>query len=149
MLNELLRGADGDLPDETAISARLKAACDLVEKEGPGQNLELVLPGGQTRWITAWSDALEHEGHPARLVWMQDVTSLRRAEREALQAVRTQAAFLMTMSHEIRTPMNGVCTMAALLAQTPVTPDQAEMIQMIVESGDALLHILKRYSGFF
>lgn len=72
----------------------------------------------------------------AVLVDLQNETS------RANHAAQVKASFLATMSHEIRTPMNGVLGMAGLLADTPLQPPQAEMLQTIRSSGEALLQIL-------
>ncbi|MDX2023528.1 MAG: response regulator [Deltaproteobacteria bacterium] len=72
----------------------------------------------------------------AVLVDLQNETS------RANHAAQVKASFLATMSHEIRTPMNGVLGMAGLLADTQLQPSQAEMLQTIRSSGEALLQIL-------
>src|SRR5579859_2746717 len=75
------------------------------------------------------------------------------ASREALRAARAAAqergvaaeaanaaksSFLATMSHEIRTPLNGVLGMAQAMAADPMTPTQAERLDIIRQSGEAL-----------
>jgi len=53
---------------------------------------------------------------------------------------RTQ--FMANMSHEIRTPLNGILGMAQLLDVTRLTPEQAEYVNIIQESGYNLLAII-------
>lgn len=66
----------------------------------------------------------------------------------AEEANRAKSTFLATMSHEIRTPMNGVLGMAEALEATNLTPEQAEKLKIIRESGDLLLTILNDILDF-
>ncbi|MFP3383604.1 ATP-binding protein [Tritonibacter sp. SIMBA_163] len=63
-----------------------------------------------------------------------------RAEAEAESAAKTQ--FLATMSHEIRTPLNGVLGMASALADTTLVEEQAQILDVLRESGRLLLSIV-------
>ncbi|MEO6341040.1 MAG: glucokinase, partial [Caulobacteraceae bacterium] len=67
---------------------------------------------------------------------------LRQARSVADAANRTKSAFLATMSHEIRTPLNGVLGMAQAIAQDELSPVQRERVEIIRQSGEALLAIL-------
>jgi len=79
------------------------------------------------------------------------------ASREALRKARGEAqergvaaeaandaksAFLATMSHEIRTPLNGVLGMAQAMAADELSPLQHQRLDVIRQSGEALLAIL-------
>ncbi|MEY4256243.1 MAG: hypothetical protein RLZZ141_1470 [Pseudomonadota bacterium] len=67
---------------------------------------------------------------------------LARARDEALAANRAKSTFLSVMSHEIRTPLNGVLGMVHVLLKDAPTEQQRSRLEIVRESGDALLSIL-------
>ncbi|MCA9550682.1 MAG: response regulator [Myxococcales bacterium] len=91
----------------------------------------------------------DYRGADALVVSFVDMSEEHRVA-EALRAARDQAEaasslktqFLAHMSHEIRTPMNGVVGMTSLLAETPLSEEQAKMVEVVSSSGKALLRII-------
>ena len=80
---------------------------------------------------------------------LRDVTArhqiedeLRAKQAEADAANQAKSDFLATMSHEIRTPLNGVLGMVQAMERDPLPPVQYERLQLIGQSGQALLTIL-------
>ncbi|MGA0602696.1 ATP-binding protein [Caulobacter sp. KR2-114] len=107
--------------------------------------------GGEEFWIAEVMQAIRSDdGAPRRIIGaMQDVTARKQTEQALIQArdeaeaaTRAKSAFLATMSHEIRTPLNGVLGMAQAMAAGPMEPAQRERLDVIRQSGEALLAVL-------
>ncbi|PYF80578.1 MULTISPECIES: ATP-binding protein [Marinomonas] len=67
---------------------------------------------------------------------------LQDAKEAAEKANVAKSQFLATMSHEIKTPLNGILGMVELLQSQSQTPQSAEKLSAIYQSGEALLEIL-------
>ncbi len=74
---------------------------------------------------------------------MDDLTRGLRQEREkALEAARAKSTFIAVASHELRTPMNGLLGMAHALETSELSPAQREQVELMIRSGDSLMHLL-------
>jgi PAS domain S-box-containing protein len=69
---------------------------------------------------------------------LRDEAEMAAARSAAEAANQAKSDFLANMSHEIRTPLNGVIGIAATLSDTPLTPAQREMVDLIRCSGATL-----------
>ena len=82
----------------------------------------------------------------ATFVDMTDVRVAARLQQEAIEVAEAansaKSEFLATMSHEIRTPLNGVLGMVQAMKRDPLPDVQRERLDVVGQSGEALLTIL-------
>jgi PAS domain S-box-containing protein len=111
---------------------------------------EPIMTGDGLRYLNRRKVVIQNpDGSDYLLSVSEDVTQRKQAQDDLKQALaRAEAAnvakseFLANMSHEIRTPLNGVLGLADALARKQLTPDQREIVEMILSSGKALTGIL-------
>jgi PAS domain S-box-containing protein len=121
----------------------------------------IVRPDGEARWVSvyaapvSWADPGTGKPRFVMTGIVRDATDeenlkadLRQKAREAQMASEAKARFLAMMSHEIRTPMNGVVGMIELLADTPMSPEQQQMLKTCKDSAFVLLTILNDILDF-
>ncbi|MBB4567521.1 hybrid sensor histidine kinase/response regulator [Rhizobium leucaenae] len=120
------------------------------------QDAEITTPEGPR--IFAWHDIMFRDPASGQLRIQsvaRDVTEERQAarlrEEARLKAEYNSAAksrLLATVSHEIRTPLSGILGMNHLLAQTPLTLEQANYLTGIRQSGNALVQLVEDLLDF-
>lgn len=120
------------------------------------QDAEIATPEG--RHVFAWHDVMFRDPATGQLCIQsvaRDVTEERQAARQRedarLKAEYNSAAksrLLATVSHEIRTPLSGILGMNHLLAQTPLTLEQANYLTGIRQSGHALVQLVEDLLDF-
>ena len=69
-------------------------------------------------------------------------------EKEIKEPSRAKDLFLANMSHEIRTPLNGIVGFTKELQQTQLNEEQREMLNIIEESSEHLIHIVNDILDF-
>jgi len=73
---------------------------------------------------------------------------LERALNDLNEASQAKENFLSIMSHEIRTPLNSVIGLSNLLIKRKPREDQAEVIEMLKNSADNLMHLVNDILDF-
>ncbi|OLF73879.1 hypothetical protein AWH62_06895 [Maricaulis sp. W15] len=105
--------------------------------------IRFVCANGEYRWFRARGLAHRRDGKAVRMAGsITDITDLVAARDKADAANRAKSDFLANMSHEIRTPMNGILGMARVLADKALPEDVHAKLDIIVRSGDTLMHLL-------
>jgi signal transduction histidine kinase len=121
---------------------RLSDAMDQVAESGDfARTVEPVADDELGRLTDTFNGLLSrlHANDLALRATLEQLTEARDAA-EAANVLKSQ--FLANMSHEIRTPLNGVLAMAQIMGMGELSDTQRERLNVVRQSGEALLAIL-------
>ena len=119
---------------ETQTNALLNNNLQILWLTG-GQLLLLMILG----WGLVWRGRIKKREEQALLTTN---AALLEARESADRANLSKGVFLANMSHELRTPFNGVMGLLSLLSKTPLTAEQADMVQAANDSARHLSRLL-------
>ncbi len=152
--SELIGTSIWDLvaPEDREMTT-VMAAARLRKEPAPAQyQLRVLTRAGETRWAEVHATLIEHEGRPAILSNLMDITDRERAREDLIQAKNkaetanvAKSRFLANMSHELRTPLNAIIGFSEILEdQTfgPLNERQLRYAGHVVASGYHLLHLI-------
>ena len=114
-------------------------------------------PQGVEVWISSSFEAVrdDHGAVVGVIGASQDISRRKAVELELLEqsrqaeaANRAKGEFLANMSHEIRTPLNGILTMAQVMAQGDLSNAQRDLLCIVRQSGQDLLHLINDILDF-
>ncbi|HVE27282.1 MAG TPA: ATP-binding protein, partial [Sporichthya sp.] len=142
-LDELFGADEGLVPfvhDVAALEPGATAAVEIRLRHRDGTWLDIEAVG---------TNLLADAAVGGIVLNVRDVTERTRTQRElveahakAVEASRLKSEFVANMSHEIRTPLNAVIGLSALLGETALDPGQAEYVDAVRTSADALMSLV-------
>ncbi|GAB5348406.1 Sensor histidine kinase RcsC [Alteriqipengyuania sp. 357] len=133
------------LDEATSSGSAYRFAARLIRDDGEQRHVEVIgqVSTGPDGEITSLLGVIMD-----RTEEMLMRESLTKARDEARAADRSKTNFLANMSHEIRTPMNGVIGFTELALSEEKDPAQRRRLQMIADSGNAMLSLLNDLLDF-
>ncbi|MBV9405040.1 MAG: PAS domain S-box protein [Acidobacteriaceae bacterium] len=126
-------------------------------KRLPAREIKLYRTDGSVTWVMHSATLLEsEEGAGSEIQGMllsidqlkRTEMELRTAKRAAEAASLAKSQFLANMSHELRTPFNGILGMMQILADSELSAEQKEYVELVRSSAESLLALINHILDF-
>ena len=86
-----------------------------------------------------WSQLLDLHGDLSEAMqFIDDLHITVEAQQGEVAALKAKSGCVATLAHEVRTPLNALLACCTLLADTALTPEQKEYVNMIVQCGSQM-----------
>ena len=121
-------------PDERpAVQQRLREA--IATRTGFSSEYRAVLPGGGTRWLSAWaSPVLDERGKPTRMIGaVFSIDAYKNAEAALRETDRRKDEFLAMLAHELRNPLAPIRTAAEILHNVSGEPARVRSAAEVID----------------
>ncbi len=148
----------GMAPDGSSMVAgdvKRLAASVLASKKVYDMPFSIRTPSGDIQHLLITALYTQRHDEKITIVWALDVTEIRRAQEELIEArdaaesaTRAKTDFLATMSHEIRTPMNAVLGFLHVFDKSNLNTKQLDYLDKISISASGLLRIINDILDF-
>lgn len=122
------------------ITGRTREQKPFMPRLGQGDRETLQAIAAYISAIFAQGAMLDVEHMNQRLRLENERISMAKEQAEGLAKAKSE--FIAVISHEVRTPMNGVLGLSRLLLDSDLQPEQQDLAQTIISSGETLLGIL-------
>ncbi|MGM0509136.1 MAG: PAS domain S-box protein [Fusobacteriota bacterium] len=130
---------------------------ELLKNHDIDEELEGITQNNNIKNIQILASVVkDKDGNPLRIMGIFIDVTEKKIYREKLEkekeraeiANKAKSEFLANMSHELRTPLTGILGFADILKDMELNEFQLQMIEMIEESGEHLLGLIKDILSF-
>ncbi|GAB4301848.1 MAG: hypothetical protein Fur0034_16070 [Desulfuromonadia bacterium] len=138
---------------EMAVNALKRGAIDLLQKPIEIEGLRQALAKGVTlsrlkRLQKRYHEELERSVREKSERLREMAKELDRARALLLDAATEKSRFMARVTHEMRTPMNGVIGALDLLAESPLSAEQAGYLSIARSSAETMLSLIDELLSF-